>query len=52
MGVYGAFESCESVLVVCEYKGRVNVYGDELKEGECGCRKELCVESRREESIR
>ena len=23
MGVYGVFESCESVVVVCEYKGRV-----------------------------
>ena len=23
MGVYGVLESCESVIVVCEYKGRV-----------------------------
>jgi hypothetical protein len=30
----------------------VDVYGDELKEGECGCRKELWVVSRREEGIR
>ena len=28
MGVYGVFESCESVIVVCEYKGSVvDVYG-------------------------
>ena len=28
MGVYGDFESCESVIVVCEYKGNiVDVYG-------------------------
>ena len=28
MGVYGVFESCESVIVVCEYKGNVvDVYG-------------------------
>jgi hypothetical protein len=39
--------------VICEYKGSaVDVYGDEFKEGECSCRKELCVESRREEGIR
>ena len=28
MGVYGVFEGCESVIVVCEYKGSVvDVYG-------------------------
>jgi hypothetical protein len=27
-GVYGVFESCESVIMVCEYNGSVvNVYG-------------------------
>ena len=46
-------KNCGSVIVICEYKGSVvNVYGDELREGECGCRKELLVESRREEGIR
>ena len=30
----------------------MDVYGDELKVGECGCRKELWVERRREEGIR
>jgi hypothetical protein len=47
---YGVLKSCASVNVVCEYNGSVvDVYGDELKEGECGCRKELWVERRREE---
>ena len=28
VGVYGVFESCESVIMVCEYNGSVvNVYG-------------------------
>ena len=46
-------ESCGSVIVICEYNGSVvDVYGDKLKEGECGCRKELWVERRREEGIR
>jgi hypothetical protein len=39
--------------VICEYNGSVvNVYEDELKEGEFGCKKELWVETRREEGIR
>ena len=51
--MYGVFKSCGSVIVDCEYKGSVvEVYGDELKERECGCRKELWVERRREEGIR
>ena len=32
MGVYGVFESCESVIVVCEYKRCVvDVYGGEKR---------------------
>ena len=32
MGVYGVFESCESVIVVCEYKRSVvDVYGGEKR---------------------
>ena len=46
-------ESAGSVIVICEYNGSVvDVYGNELNEGECGYRKELWVESRREEGIR
>jgi hypothetical protein len=51
--VYEILESFGSVVVICEYNGsEVDVYVDELKEGACGCRKELWVESGREESIR
>ena len=40
--LYEILESCGSVRVICEYNGSVvDVYGDELKEGECGCRKKL-----------
>ena len=43
--LYEILESCGSVIVICEYNGSVvDVYGDELKEGECCCGKELWVE--------
>jgi hypothetical protein len=39
--VYGVLEKCGRIIVVCEYNGSVgDVYGDKLKEGECGCREE------------
>jgi hypothetical protein len=51
--LYEILESCGSVIVICEYNGSVvDVFWDEIKEGECGCRKELWVERRREEGIR
>ena len=51
--VYEILESFGSVIVICEYNGSVvDVYGDELNKERCGCRKELWVESRREEGIR
>ena len=50
---FGALKNGGRVKVICEYNGDVvDVYEDEFKEGECGCRKELWVESRKKEGIR
>jgi hypothetical protein len=39
--MYGVLKNCGSVIVVCKYnRSVVDVYGDKLKEGECGCGEE------------